>query len=511
VVREHRQRTLRNPGGVSMLAVPLLRLGGARRPPSDDGRRPDTPMMNGRWRPVFVVAASAVPFAASAQVSTNVERAPTLTIERYSEDWTWLADPAKRKGDWAEPLKYIPLAGDGTVYLTTGLEARTRYEGYKNVNWGASPDDGYVWNRLMPYADLHVGKVRFFAMPILSSISGTDRKKGPADATGVDMLQAFVDVDLAVPGAGSLRLSAGRKLVSLGSGRFIDRRYGTGVPLPFDGFEAILTGRTRQVTGFYLQPVDTRLGSFNDRRSRNRAIWGVYATQWLDATHLSGFDMYYIGLRDRNAVFDQGTGRQLAHTFGSRIFGDDGAFHWNVEGAYQRGTFAGHLSEAWGAGFETGYRFRKTPLRPELALTADIVSGDGDPDDPKLGTLNPLFPNGKYFGALSPIGPRNLIHVRPSTTVHPHKDLAVSLTGVAYWRESTRDGIYAIPGLLVRSGRDSDARFIGKEIELAVSWQATPKLNLTASVSAFDPGPFIRDTGRAQTIKMVGAQTTFRF
>lgn len=490
-----------------MLAI-TLRAVNAKSLRSGDGSRLDA---NCGWRLILFAAASAMPFAASAQVSTNLERAPTLTIERYSEDWSGLADPANRKGDWAEPLKYIPLGDDGAIYLTTGLEARSRYEGYENVNWGASPADSYVWNRLMPYADLHVGKVRLFAMPILSAISGTDRPKRAADATGIDMLQAFVDVDIATPGGNSLRLSAGRKLVSLGSGRFIDRRYGTGVPLPFDGFEAILTGKTRRFTGFYLQPVDTRLRDLNDRRSRDKAVWGLYATQWLDAKQLNGFDVYYIGLRDRKAVFDQGSGKQLAHTFGTRIFGDNGAWYWNLEAAYQRGTFARHRSEAWGAGFETGYRFRNTLLRPEVALTADIVSGDADPDDPKLGTLNPLFPNGKYFGALSPIGPRNLIHVRPSTTIHPHKDVAVSLTGVGYWRQSIHDGIYAIPGLLVRSGKDSDARFIGKAIELATSWQASPKLNLTASLSAFDPGPFIRDTGQAQTIKMLGAQTTFRF
>lgn len=78
-------------------------------------------------------------------------------------------------------------------------------------------------------------------------------------------------------------------------------------------------------------------------------------------------------------------------------------------------------------------------------------------------------------------------------------------------RESTHDGIYAIPGLLIRSGKVSDARFIGKQAELAASWQATSELNLTASLSAFDPGPFIRDTGPARTIRMLGAQTTFRF
>ena len=67
------------------------------------------------------------------------------------------------------------------------------------------------------------------------------------------------------------------------------------------------------------------------------------------------------------------------------------------------------------------------------------------------------------------------------------------------------------PGFLVRSGKDSDARFIGKELELAVSWQATPNVNFTGSLSAFQPGEFIRETGPARTIKMIGFQTTFRF
>ncbi|MGF7146422.1 hypothetical protein FHS96_000031 [Sphingomonas zeicaulis] len=458
-----------------------------------------------------MTAASAMPFAANGQVTTDLERAPTLTIERYSEDWSELADLANRSGRWTQPFKYIPLNAGGAVYLTTGVEARTRYEGYENVNWGAAPDDDYMWHRLMPYADLHVGKVRLFVSPILSAITGTDRPKGVADSTGIDMQQAFVDVVLDLPRETSLRLSAGRKLVSFGSGRFIDRRYGTGVPLPFDGFEAIVTGKSRRVTGFYLRPVDTKLGDFDDRRSRNKAVWGAYFTQWLGAGHATGVDLYYIGLRDRNAVYDQGAGRQRAHSFGMRFFGDDGSWYWNAEAAIQRGRFAGYRSEAWGVGAETSYRFRHAPLKPQLGLTADIVSGDDDPDDPRLGTLNALFPNGKYFGALSPVGPRNLIHLRPSTTIHPHKTLAVSLTGVAYWRQSTRDGIYSIPGFLVRSGKDCDARFVGKQLELATSWQATPELNITASLSAFDPGPFIRATGPARTIRMAGAQATFRF
>ncbi|HEV7327701.1 MAG TPA: alginate export family protein [Bosea sp. (in: a-proteobacteria)] len=448
---------------------------------------------------------------ARAQVGTDIGRAPTLTIERYPESWSYLADPAQRTGRWTEPFKYIPLSADGSTYLTTGLEVRSRYEGYANVRWGAAPDDGYVWHRLMPYADFHVGKLRLFAQPIISGISGVRRATRPVDTTGADMLQAFVEVETDVAQAISLRMSAGRKLISLGAGRFIDTRYGPNTPQAFDGFDMSLTGKAWQVKALYSRPVDNRLDDFDDRTSTQKSLWGVYATQWLGETQTNGFDVYYLGLRDRNAVYDQGAGRELVHTIGARVFGDIGSSYWNLEGAVQHGTFAGHRRAAWGIGGEIGHRFSQAPLQPDLRLSADVISGDDDPDDPELGTLNPLFPRGKYFVSQSPIGPRNLIHVRPSITIHPRKDVELSLSGSAYWRQSTGDGIYAISGALVRSGKDSDARFIGTQAEIAIAWQATPELNLAASVGVFDPGTFIRETGPAQIIKLVGVMANYRF
>lgn len=63
----------------------------------------------------------------------------------------------------------------------------------------------------------------------------------------------------------------------------------------------------------------------------------------------------------------------------------------------------------------------------------------------------------------------------------------------------------------MRSGKDSDARFIGTQVEIAVAWQATPELNLAASVGVFDPGTFIRETGPSQVIKLVGVMANYRF
>jgi hypothetical protein len=464
------------------------------------------------WRLVGWTLTLAVPSGVvHAQVATDISRAPTLTNERYSEDWSKLRDPAARTGRWTEPFKYIPLTEDGWAYLTTGIEVRSRYESYSNPNWGAAPDDDYVWNRVMPYVDLHAGPVRFFTQPIYSAIAGTERTPVPADTNGTDMVQAFGELDVAVANNTSLRVSAGRKLVSLGAGRLIDTRYGVNVPLAFDGAQAVLTSPTRQLTALYMEPVENRLGDFDDRTSRQKEVWGLYATQWLSKDKATGFDIYYLGFRDRNAIFDQGAGRELIHSYGIRFFANTETFYWNIEGVVQRGTFADKRVKAWGVGGEVRYRFHNARLRPELALTADVVSGDDDREDGELGTFNPLFPRGKYFASQSPVGPRNIIHFHPSVTVHPRRDLAVSLTAIGYWRESTGDGIYSIPGFLVRSGQNSDARFVGKQFELAASWQATPELSLSASLSTFEPGRFIRETGPSRTANVAGLMATFRF
>lgn len=461
----------------------------------------------------FVLAATiaATTTFVRAQVGTDVERAPTLTNERYVEDWSYLADTSRRTGHWTEPFKYIPLDEHGLVYLTTGMEARSRYEGYTNVNWGSAPNDSYIWHRFMPYADFHAGKVRLFTQPIFSEITGTDRPVRPVDTTGADMLQAFGEIEMDVGDRTALRMSAGRKLMSLGAGRFIDTRYGPNVPQAFDGLDAVVTSADRQVTVLYARPIDNFPGDFDDRPSRQKSVWGAYATQWLRENRSIGVDVYYLGLLDRDAIFDQGRGRERAHTFGTRIFGDTGTWFWNVEGALQRGSFGTHRVAAWGIGGEFGYRFLQTWLQPEVRFMSDVISGDNNPDDPNLETFNPLFPRGKYFGALSPVGPRNLIQVRPSISVHPRRDVAVSLTGGAFWRQSAADGIYGVPGNLVRSGKGSDARFIGHQVELSVAWQATAELNLSASLSTFEPGRFISDTGPSQTSTLISLMANFRF
>ncbi|MEG3163146.1 alginate export family protein [Sphingomonas sp. PB2P19] len=457
-----------------------------------------------RWS--LVLTLTAVPAAAQER---EAWQPPTLTTTRYDERWSTLADPATRTGRWTEPFKYIPLGDE--VYLTTGVEVRLRNEAYRANLWGGgdAPDDGHLWMRAMPYADLHVGRVRGFVQPIAAYAAGVAPSAGPIDQTRVDLLQGFVDVRLGNAETGSfdgagVTVRAGRQMLSLGTERLVGTRYGPNVPLAFDGFRALATVGGATVSLLAVKPVQPGLGTLDDRSSRTKSLWGVYATR-------RRLDLYYLGYRNTAARFGTRAGRERRHSIGARTFDTVADWHWNVEGVAQFGRFAGGPIAAWTLGTELGRRFPNAKLAPDAVLRVNIVSGDSHPGDDRLGTFNALFPKGKYFGELSPVGPYNIVSVNPRVAAALGKTVSASLAAMAYWRYSRSDGVYDIPGTLIRAPGTSRARFIGKEAEATLAWQVTPELELSTSISAFAAGQFIRDTGKARTIAMFGTEANFRF
>ena len=455
--------------------------------------------MPSRW---LAAALGCLPALAQAQTrSHEAWQAPTLTITRYDEDWSDLADPNARDDHWTGRFKYVPLAPD--AYLTSGIEIRVRNETNWNPVWGDAPDDGYVWTRAMPYADLHVGHGRAFVQPIAAYAAGVNPHAGPIDQTRVDLLQGFADVAVPV-GGGVLTMRAGRQMLSLGSERLVGTRYGPNVPLAFDGFRALAQFGDIKLSLLAVRPVTPGAKSFDDRRSRAKSLWGAYAT-------LPGLDLYYLGYRNAAARYAIETGRERRHSFGARAFGSTHHWTWNVEGVAQFGRFSNRSIGAWTLSIEGGKSWPDAPLAPNATLRGNIVSGDGNAGNRTLGTFNALFPKGKYFGELSPVGPYNIVSLNPAVAVSLGKGLSAGVAGMAYWRYAITDGVYDIPGNLIRAPGTSGARFIGGQAEATLAWQVTPELELSTSLSAFVPGAFIRETGSGRTIAMLGFESNFRF
>ena len=454
------------------------------------------------------LAALALPTVAAAQPAATVEQ----TNMRYDEDWSGVTATAPRRdADWWKAAKHRPLDKDGDVYLTTGLELRIRQEGFDDNNWGDPPaaDDGYLWIRMMPHADLHAGPVRAFVQGIAGYARGVGAGKGPADETGIDLLQGFADVRLPLAENAALTLRGGRELVALGSERLVGLRYGPNIPQAFDGGRAILNVGPVRLDAFAMRPVAVGLGDFDDRRSRTRRLSGVYASATVARD--IGLDLYWLGYRNETASFAQGAGDERRDSYGVRLFGKRGGLAWNWEAALQRGSFGAARIRAWTVATETAYRFADAPLTPRIRLRANIASGDRDPGDRTLGTFNALFPKGKYFGELSPIGPYNIANLHPSLDVDLGRGFTLDLAGIAYWRASRGDGVYNVPGQLIRAPGDARSRFIGTQAEALLGWQASEILSFGVSLSLFRPGDFIRETGPARTIHMIGSEAMLRF
>jgi hypothetical protein len=439
---------------------------------------------------------------------------PRMSTFRYDEDYSYLRDPAAQTGAWWEPLKYIPLTPSGEVYLTLGIETRLRYEVLRNDNFGDGPqdEDGYLWLRALPVADLHAGQhVRLFAEFISAFAVDREPFRRGIDENRFDVLQAFVDFRSALPQHDDhITVRAGRQMLGYGSERLISNRYGPNVPETFDGMKAFGELGPWRADVFWVRPVENDFKVMDDQTDDSRELWSLYLTRHFSARK-TGFDVYYIGYEDENAAFNQGSARERRHTVGNRIFGNASSWDWNTEAFYQFGTFGRGDIQAWSFASDTGYTFSSVPWTPRLSLKANIVSGDDDPDEADLQTFNALFPKGKYFGEIGLLGPYNMINLHPAVEIEMNKNWSASLAAVFYWRESTRDGIYDNAGNLVRPDGSSTARYIGTQTELVVNYHPARNWEFECAVSRFVPGRFIEETGRSKDAYFASAEIRFSF
>jgi hypothetical protein len=196
----------------------------------------------GLWLCLWVLSLSlcVLPRPAARALPPAHAAPPPYQSLRFEEDYRFLRDPAQRTDLW-DPLKYLALRDAEAWYVSLGGEARLRYEYFNHALWGQGPQDhdGYVLQRYMLHADVHLGpQVRFFTQ--LKSGLEEDRTGGPrpTDKDELDLHQAFVDVMLDTQPTVTLR--AGRQELAFGSSRLVSVRESPNVRQSFDGLRAVV-------------------------------------------------------------------------------------------------------------------------------------------------------------------------------------------------------------------------------------------------------------------------------
>jgi hypothetical protein len=447
-------------------------------------------------------------------INESPHPARTYHLLREDDDWRFLSDPAFRQDFW-DPIKFIPLRDSKDWFLSIGGEAREVWEQIGNDIWGQQPFmNGYFNQRYMLYFDVHYGKhVRTFLE--LKSGLNSFRIGGPRpiDEKKLDFQVGFLELGTS-KGENSFRLRIGRQELEYGSGRLIDIREGPNVRLSFDGFMVKCKIDSWQLDGFVVRPDLDNPGFFDNAPNHAVGFWGVYATHTLP--HKTSLDLYYLGLSRKQATFQRGTAQEVRHSVGARISRpvatERPGWDFDYEGLWQFGSFGSADIRAWTFASEAGYRIPTVPLKPRFSVKADISSGD-HPNSNSLGTFNPLFPKGNYFGVLATTGPGPINFI----DVHPHVEIAlphavtVSVDWIVQWRESLDDGVYAVPGFLIRAAGGSRARFVGHRPGTEIRWQANRHLWFQADYGIFYAGRFLKETQPGRNLNYWALWAGYKF
>jgi hypothetical protein len=458
-----------------------------------------------------------IPFAHAQSGQAANAPAPDRNYQLLSEDedWSFLRD-ANLRSDFWDPIKYIRLRPDrDDWYISVGGEAREVWEQIGNDNWGQSPFwNGYLNERYMLGFDIHYGKhVRTFVE--LKSGLNSFRYGGPRpiDEKKLDFQAGFLELGTS-SGSNSISLRVGRQELEYGSGRLIDVREGPNVRLSFDGIILKSKLHAWQIDGFAVRPDLDNPGFFDNAPNHAVGFWGVYASRALPRKN--SLDVYYLGLDRKQATFERGTAQEVRHSLGARlsrpIATEKADWDFDYEALWQFGTFGSANIEAWTAASETGYRIPRMPLKPRFSAKADISSGD-NPNSKTLGTFNPLFPKGNYFGVLATTGPGpiNFIDVHPRIETALPDDVSVSFDWIVQWRENINDGVYAVPGFLIRAADGSRARFVGDRPGTEVRWQANRHLWFQADYGIFYAGRFLKETQPGRNLNYWALWAGYKF
>jgi len=400
--------------------------------------------------------------------------------------------------------------------LTLGGETRQHFEFIDNNNWGngTQDDNGYYLQRYLLHGDLHVGERTRFFVQFMSGIEN-GREGGPraVDKDWLGLNQGFVDFDLWKKSGQLLTIRAGRQEIIFGSRRFLNYRERPNLRLSHDAVMSIFRTDKWDVRAFGALPVTNKPEVFDNTSGDGKTLWGLYGVRKKLSQNFSlNADLYYLGLHDRNARYDQGSAREMRHTFGTRLWGKEKNLDYNFEFLYQFGTFGNGNIGAYALASDTGYTLLFSGLKKlRFSLRADIYSGDDNPNDANLNSFNPFFPKGKHISQLAASGLINQrdLHPRIDLTLDEHWSLTASTLFI--WRDSLNDGVYSIGNGLLRSGQASRARYVGTQPELEVKYSFNRHLDLKGIFVYFRAGKFLKQTTSGSDINYLGSMLTFRF
>jgi hypothetical protein len=443
--------------------------------------------------------------AAAMDTDSDMVLPSPIPRSRWGEDWSILRGDKVYYEDPSLSFKFVPLNKSGSNYISFGGEYRFADEKYDPADRGLSDigNQDAALHRVAAHADWHPDeRWRVFGQLGYAAASNRDGGNKVGDESDPNIWQLFVDRRFTLNNGDRLDFRLGRQFIEKADW-FIGSGEARNVRAYYDGLRvAWLDVGFAKFDAFAAEFVDASPDSF-DMSGTDEYFWGATAGFRLERPRLN-LSLLYFGWDLKDRQFEQGGAgshdekRHSVVLWANKPVSVPDQWALSYYLVYQFGSYddsADSDIKAFGAFGEFKYALFPGMNTPVLGLKTSYYSGDDDPNDDELNTFyNPVFVT-VYFTYARDVMPYNLIHLQPNIGYRFSEELHVSLGNDFLWRASKDDAFYTGASKIGVRADDSDARYIGRQIQLSMNWQPTRNIVASMHLVRFWDGDVIEDAG----------------
>jgi hypothetical protein len=403
-----------------------------------------------------------------------------------------------------DSLKNFEIGNGWTASF--GGEIRHRLMDEKNrLRPGGPGDSSYDLWRITPHLEIkHGSQFTAYVEAIDASIFNQELPITSIDQNRADLLQYYIDLELAELESGTLRARVGRQVLIYGSQHLVSNLGWSNTFRNFEGVKLYYRGTDWDIDGFWTKPVNGAAGnvfrptSF-DHPDASRDFAGIYSTYkgFENAT----LDLYWLFLDEDNDKPARIDGER--HTFGARYASTNvvkkdcagdalGTLSFELEGALQTGdseTFLGAANEdifATMVHTNLGYTFNQMAWKPNIKGIFYWASGDDSPGNGENNNFNTLFPLGHaYWGIIDNLNGSNLLDYSLQASVKPTDKF--TFVSAVHWfeKDEAASPIFNVAGAPFTGGAGNKDTDIGVELDLIGTYAITQSLKVQLGYSWF--------------------------
>ena len=447
----------------------------------------------------------------------NGPRGGPYFIMRWAEDWSDLGKPDANRSDLFDPLKFLPLRQDGSVYLTLSGETRARLNFTTNPRLREARAEEQYLIRNVVGADLHLGPSfrAFGEVASLAAFGSPGVDASPMQKNDLLVQQLFGEIVVPV-GKTRISVRVGRQEFADGPPNIVHLRPAPNVYTSLDGVKFSVDTSRFRASLFDFKTVQLGRGAFDDPTNDRERFRGVSTSFVLPTFNAFGgkaklfFDPLVWNHRNKDKRWGTTLATDDRNFYGARLWGAVGDATVDITALKQDGRFGDRKISAWGLFVNAGYLLNDGPWHPRVGAHFDYTSGGGAYGQGELNTFSFFYGSIPYFSWGNLIGPSNLMDISANIRATPLPKVSATLEYSMLRKANANDAIYTFLEAPMAGTQLVSSRKIGGLIKADIAWQASPHLIVSLKADFLSAGPALTRAGYASST-FFGPEIHFRF